>query len=142
MGGHGETVHQFLSHHLSCVVKNRAYCSRSYTGGRKNYDEGRRLVASSNRRKAPAPSADLHLQNRLSALVAAEGPGAQSSKAVAPVEPDPTCFLLENHQRRERKDLRRTGQILQITSWHRATGMNNTDLFFTKIGPYLRVNCC
>ncbi|KAK4829515.1 hypothetical protein QYF61_005154 [Mycteria americana] len=55
----------------------------------RNDDEGWRLVASSNRRKAPAPSADLHLRNRLSALVAAEGPGAWSSKAVAPAKPDP-----------------------------------------------------
>lgn len=58
----------------------------------RNYYEGWRLVVSSKRRKTPAPSADLHLQNRLSALVAAEGPGAWSSKAVAPAESDCTGF--------------------------------------------------
>jgi len=107
----------------------------------RNDDEGWRLVASRNS-KAPVPSADLHLQNGLSALVAAEGPGARSSKAVAPAEPDPTGFLLENHQRRERKGLRRSGQILQITSRHHAPSISNRDLIFMIIGPYLRVNNC
>lgn len=96
-------------------------------GRKKNYDEGWRLVASSNRRTAPALSADLHLQNRLSALVAAKGTGAPSSKAVEPAEPDSAGFILENHQRREWKGLRRSGQILQITTQQHASGIKFYD---------------
>lgn len=38
--------------------------------------------------------------------------------------------------------MRRSGQILQITSQHHAAGISNRGLFFIIIGPYLRVNNC
>lgn len=72
-----------------CIIKNRAHGSHSYTGGRKETtmkSGGLRLPATGGR--LLLLFADLHLQNRPSALVAAERSGAQSSKAVTPAYPD------------------------------------------------------
>lgn len=56
--------------------------------GNKDFYDGKKLVTSGLRRKAPAPPANLQLQNSFGSLCAGEGLGALSDEASEAAEPE------------------------------------------------------